>query len=87
MLDRIAALDPRPLDRERERGARLVGHCRTSAVLLTALLRDQGIAARARSGFSAYWRQSMRTGHWVTEYWSESRGEWLLATPTSTTTG
>ena len=79
MLDRIAELDASPLDREREPRAMLVGHCRTSAVLLTALRRDKGIAARARSGFSAYWRQPMRTGHWVTEYWSARRGEWLLA--------
>lgn len=79
MLARIAELDPRPLVSARPVAAKLVGHCRTSAVLLTALLREKGIPARARAGFSAYWRQSMRTGHWVTEYWSRERARWLLA--------
>jgi Transglutaminase-like superfamily len=79
MLERIIELDPRPLAETRSPATRLIGHCRTSAVLLTALLRQKGLAARPRAGFSAYWKQSMRTGHWVTEYWSLERDCWLIA--------
>ena len=48
-------------------------------MLLTALLREKGWAARPRAGFSAYWQQSMRTGHWITEYWSQAESRWLIA--------
>jgi hypothetical protein len=79
MVERIVELDGRPLADAREPSAKLIGHCRTSAVLLTALLRQKGWAARPRAGFSAYWQQPMRTGHWVTEYWSPAESQWLIA--------
>jgi Transglutaminase-like superfamily len=79
MVQRIFELDARSLADARDSSAKLIGHCRTSAVLLTALLREKGWAARPRAGFSAYWQQSMRTGHWVTEYWSQAESRWLIA--------
>jgi hypothetical protein len=79
MVERIYELDARPLTDARDSSAKLIGHCRTSAVLLTGLLRQKGWAARPRAGFSAYWQQSMRTGHWVTEYWSPAESRWLIA--------
>jgi hypothetical protein len=63
MLDRILALDPRPLSNPRPAERRFVGNCRHFIVLLCAFLRAHGASARARCGFGAYfepawtWRQ------------------------------
>jgi transglutaminase-like putative cysteine protease len=71
MLSRIHELDPRPLTEPRDPAARLVGHCRTSSVLLTAFLRHQGTPARPRCGFSVYYAggREFYGDHWVTEHW------------------
>lgn len=53
-LERIAELDPRPLDQARPPDKRLVGNCRDFSVLLTAMLQHQGVPARARCGFGRY---------------------------------
>ena len=44
-LARIIELDPRPLATRREPEKRLVGNCRDFSVMLTTLLRYQGIPA------------------------------------------
>jgi hypothetical protein len=44
---------------------------------MTTLLRAQGVPARARSGFSAYWDQDMDTTHWVAEHWSADERRWV----------
>ena len=56
-LDRIMELDDRPLTEPRPVDRRLVGNCRDYAVLMTAMLRAKGIAARTRCGFGAYLAQ------------------------------
>jgi hypothetical protein len=53
-LARIVDLDPRPLTEARPPGKRLVGNCRDFSVMLTAILRRQGVPARARCGFGRY---------------------------------
>ena len=60
MLDAIAALDPAPWTPARRRGRQLVVDCRSSAVLLCALLREHGVPARVRFGFAGY----LTPGHW-----------------------
>lgn len=78
MLARIRELADRPLVVPRTPAQRLIGHCRTHTVLMTMLLRERGIPARARAVFAAYWDQDMDTTHWVTEYWAENEGRWIL---------
>jgi len=53
MLDRMLALDSRPLDEPRPPERRFVGNCRHFTVLLCAFLRARGAPARARCGSSA----------------------------------
>jgi len=60
MLDRLFALDGRPLATARPVEARLVGICRHFTVLLVAILRAQGIPARVRCGFGSYFNSGQR---------------------------
>jgi hypothetical protein len=71
-LDSAPLAQPRPLDR------RLVGNCRDFSLLMTALLRHQGIPARARCGFGAYFLPNHYEDHWVVEYWNADRERWVL---------
>ena len=42
------------------------------------MLRAQGVAARARCGFGAYFEKGKFVDHWVTEYWNEAQKRWVL---------
>jgi hypothetical protein len=77
-LARTLELDPRPLTEPRPVDKRLIGNCRDFSVLLTALLRHQGLPARARCGFGAYFLPNHFEDHWVAEYWNETQNRWIL---------
>ncbi|MCE9649917.1 MAG: transglutaminase-like domain-containing protein [Parvibaculum sp.] len=79
MLDRLLAHDGRPLGEARAPEKRLVGNCRHFSLLFAAMLRRQGVAARARCGFGAYFEPGRFVDHWVCEYWSEDQGRWVMA--------
>jgi hypothetical protein len=81
MLTRIHALDSRRLTVAREPGHRLAGVCRHFATMLTAFLREQGIAARARCGFAVYFTPGKFEDHWVCEYWDVRQARWILVDP------
>jgi hypothetical protein len=78
MLDRIARQDSRPLSQTRPASERVVGVCRHFTLLHVAMLRRQGIAARARCGFGAYFEKGKFLDHWVTEYWNDAAKRWIL---------
>ena len=78
MLDCIARQDSRPLPQARPPAERVVGVCRHFTLLHVAMLRRQGVAARARCGFGAYFEKGKFVDHWVTEYWNESHQRWVL---------
>lgn len=78
VLDDIAAHDTRSLTAARGPGERQVGVCRHFSLLHVAMLRAQGIAARARCGFGAYFEKGKFYDHWVTEYWNEHEKRWVL---------
>jgi hypothetical protein len=78
MLQAIAARDPRPLSAARAPGQRQVGVCRHFTLLHVAMLRHQGIAARARCGFGGYFESGKFLDHWVTEYWNGEQARWVL---------
>jgi hypothetical protein len=78
MLDCIAAHDARPLSQPRPAAERLVGVCRHFTLLHVAMLRRQGVAARARCGFGAYFEKGKFVDHWVSEYWNEPERRWVL---------
>jgi hypothetical protein len=77
-LERIAELDPRPLTEVREPDKRLVGNCRDSSLMLTAMLRHQRVPARCRCGFARYFIADHFEDHWVCEYWNSSASRWML---------
>jgi hypothetical protein len=79
LLAQIAARDSRPLDVPRPPEKRLPGNCRHFTVLMTAMLRAHGIAARSRCGFGAYFGTGTNEDHWVCEYWRQATGSWTLA--------
>ncbi len=77
MLDRILALDDRPLTKPRPLEKRLVGNCRDFTTLLCALLRHHGVPARARCGFATYFRPNHYEDHWICEVWRPDVGRWV----------
>ncbi len=77
ILKQITALDNRPLFAPRPPAKRLVGTCRHFSVLLVALLRQQGVPARARCGFATYFTPGQFEDHWVSEYWSDAEARWV----------
>jgi hypothetical protein len=77
-LARTIELDPRPLGEARSIEKKLLGNCRDHSLLLASLLRHQGIPARARCGFGAYFMPDHFEDHWVTEYWNQENSRWVL---------
>ena len=63
---------PRPLEQK------LAGTCRDFALLLTTILREQKVPARARCGFGAYFDPPKFVDHWVCEYWNTDQQRWIL---------
>jgi hypothetical protein len=78
MLNRVLALDARPLDEPRPPERRFVGNCRHFTVLLCAFLRARGVPVRARCGFGAYLNPPRFEDHWVCETWDGERAAWRL---------
>src|SRR3984893_6831406 len=78
MLDHVRAESGGPLSVAGAVDARLEGVCRHFTVLLVAMLRAQGVPARARCGFGSYFNPGRFEDHWVCEYWDTARGGWTL---------
>ena len=81
MLDRVLAMDDRPLDAARPLDKRLVGICHHFMLLLVAMLRAKGVPARARGGFGSYFNAPYFEDHWVCEYWNDAEARWVLVDP------
>jgi hypothetical protein len=77
-LARMLELDPRPLTEVRMPENKLVGNCRDHTQLLVAILRHQGVPARARCGFGAYFMPNFYVDHWVAECWNAAQKRWVL---------
>ncbi len=78
MLDRIHALDDRPLTIARDPAHRMPTVCRHFSLMLSGILHAHGIPARARCGFGAYFTPGKFEDHWVTEYWNAQQSRWVL---------
>jgi hypothetical protein len=78
MLSQIQALDKRPLAERREPGRRMPCVCRHFTTLFCSILREQGVPARARVGFGAYFNPGNFEDHWVAECSNESQERWTL---------
>jgi hypothetical protein len=78
MLTRLRELDDRPLSIARPPERRLVGNCRDFSTLLCAILRHQGVPARARCGFGVYFTPGHYEDHWVCECWNAAEQRWVM---------
>lgn len=79
LLERLMNDDDQRLTTPRPVTERLAGNCRHFTVLMVAMLRAQGIPARARCGFGGYFTTGWYEDHWVCEYWNRADGRWVLA--------
>jgi hypothetical protein len=77
-LARLFELDGRPLNEARVHERKLVGNCRDFSVMTAAVLRHQGVPARARCGFGTYFIPDHYEDHWVAEYWHAGEERWVL---------
>jgi len=77
LLERLLAEDERPLTTVRPLETRLAGNCRHFTLLMVAMLRVQGVPARARCGFGAYLEPGYFVDHWVAEYWNTAEARWV----------
>lgn len=78
LLGIITARDDRPLTIPRSVRDRIPGNCRHFTVLMVAMLRVQGVPARARCGFGGYFVDGFFEDHWVCEYWHVGQRRWAL---------
>jgi hypothetical protein len=78
LLARIDALCPQPLTAARRPADRMGGVCRHFALMLCNILRQQGVPARTRVGFGAYFNPGKFEDHWVCEYWNAAQSRWIL---------
>ncbi len=82
-LSLLARFDSHPLTQAREPQNRVVGNCRHYALLLTSMLRHQGVPARVRSGVAPYFYPDGETweDHFICECWDEVRSRWRRVDP------
>lgn len=84
LLARVLELDDHPLTIIRPPERRLAIKCREFAIMLCAMLRHQGIPARARCGFAKYFGEcpdstsDFNVDHWVCEYRKADEQRWVL---------
>lgn len=77
-LARLTELTSAPLTQAQPPANRLIGNCRDFSTFLCALLRQQGIPARARAGFGTYFLPDHYEDHWVCEVWDAAEARWRL---------
>jgi hypothetical protein len=81
LMERLLGAGEGPLTTPRPPARRLVGVCHHFMLVLVAMLRAKGIPARGRCGFGSYFNPGYFEDHWVTEYWNEQEGRWILVDP------
>jgi hypothetical protein len=81
MLEQILAINDQPLSIARPPDQRLFGVCHHFALLLVAILRAKGIAARVRFGFGSYFNPGFFEDHSLCEYWNLDEARWVLVDP------
>jgi len=77
-LTQIRELMAAPLTVRRQPKDRMAGVCWHFTLVLCATLRNQGIPARPRVGFGAYFNPGKFEDHWVGEYWHAAQQRWIL---------
>jgi transglutaminase superfamily protein len=83
LLDKALELDPRSLAIPRAPEQRVIGCCREFATLMCAILRQKGVPARSRCGFSTVYvaEQGSFEDHWICEVWHPEQQRWVRMDP------
>src|SRR5258705_8321883 len=81
MLEQLLALDDQSLTVARTADRRLACRCHNFTRFLVAMLRANGVPARSRCGFGAYFNAGYYEDHWVCEYWNVAEARWVLVDP------
>jgi len=79
VVKKIKILDDSDLIKNRNDENKIVIICRHFAMLLTSILREQGVPARCRCGFATYFSNGWFEDHWICEYWNGVR--WIRVDP------
>jgi hypothetical protein len=77
MLAELYRRDSRGLVADRAVEHKLILTCRFVALLMAAILKARGIAARVRPGYAPYIHPERIEDHWITQYWQESEQRWI----------
>lgn len=78
MIASVRRPDRRALGETRAPLERMPCVCLHFSILLASILREQGVPARARCGFGAYFTPGRFEDHWVAEYWNKDEARWIL---------
>lgn len=78
MMSRLREIDAQPLTVTRAPDRRMACVCRHFSLMLSAILRAQGVPARSRCGFAVYFTRGKFEDHWVAEYWNARESRWIL---------
>ena len=82
MTAELFRLDGRGFVLDRAVENKLVLCCRYVSVLMTAILKAKGYAARSRAGYAPYIVSGISMDHWITQYYVESQTNGLRLTLT-----
>lgn len=77
MTAELFRLDGRGFVLERDVENKLVLCCRYVSVLMTAILKAKGYAARSRAGYAPYIANGISMDHWITQYYDEDKSRWI----------
>ncbi|MBN1430669.1 MAG: transglutaminase domain-containing protein [Anaerolineae bacterium] len=78
ILARAIEIDNSPIVMARSPIKRVISNCRDFTTMTVALLRHQGIPARARCGFATYFEPGRYLDHWVCEVWNAEQNRWVM---------
>jgi Transglutaminase-like superfamily len=78
MIEEIERRSAKPLRETRAPAERMPCVCRHFSSFIAAMLREQGVPARARCGFGTYFSPGLFEDHWVAEYWNAAERRWVL---------
>jgi hypothetical protein len=77
MLAEIYRRDARGFVADRAVEQKLILTCRCVALLMAAILKARGMAARVRPGYAPYIHPERIEDHWITQYWQEREQRWM----------
>ncbi|RKF18127.1 transglutaminase domain-containing protein [Alginatibacterium sediminis] len=77
ILNLAASKSALPINKKRIPSERVVSICRDFSLILCAVLRTKGVAARTRCGFATYLTPELFEDHWICEYWDQGQSRWI----------